>query len=478
MRPGKIISYHFSLRIREIYLSFVPVRGGKTEIIMEQLSFSEIAAAVGAKCIGEGYISDVCTDNRLAKPGSLFVAIVGENNDGHKFAPAAVKAGAAAVLVNHRIENLNAAQFVVGDTKKALGNIAHYYLKKLGTKVLAVTGSVGKTTTRNMAYAAVSAAMPAVKTMKNYNNDIGLPLSVLNQLEKKHKAAVLEMGMNHFGEIEYLSKIAEPDAAIITNIGMSHIENLGSREGILKAKMEVCKGLKDNAVLFLNGDDDLLCHADTKFKKIYYAIDNKTADYTAENIVLKENSASFDICYEDKTVPVNLRVAGKHNVYNALSAFCAAKYFGAGDLQAASALESFEGSDMRMEILNKNGYTIINDCYNASPDSVKAAVSVLANRKEKRKIAVLGDMLEMGDFSAEAHFETGKFCKENNIDLVLCTGKYGKDIARGAAECGKWFENKDMIINFLKENDISDCCILIKASRGMHFEDITQKLMA
>lgn len=213
-------------------------------------------------------------------------------------------------------------------------------------------------------------------------------------------------------------------------------------------------------------------------KKYTTAIDNKTADYTAKNIVLKENSASFDICYEDKTVPVNLRVAGKHNVYNALSAFCAAKYFGAGDLQAASALESFEGSDMRMEILNKNDYTIINDCYNASPDSVKAAVSVLANRKEKRKIAVLGDMLEMGDFSAEAHFETGKFCKENNIDLVLCTGKYGKDIARGAAECGKWFENKDMIINFLKENGISDCCILIKASRGMHFEDITQKLMA
>lgn len=444
---------------------------------MEKLSFKEVAAAVGAVCDDYGYVNDVCIDNRLAKPGCLFAAIEGENTDGHKYAESAVQNGAELVVVNRKLENIDAAQIVVDDTKKALGDLAKHCLEKLGTKVLAITGSVGKTTTRNMAFEAVNAGMPAIKTLKNYNNDIGLPLSVLTQVKKEHRVAVLEMGMNHFGEIEYLSKIARPDAAIITNIGMSHIENLGSQEGILKAKLEICTGLKDNGVLFLNGDDKLLYEADTDKRKVFFAIDNQKAEYLAKNIILSENGVNFEICYDQKCLPISLSTFGKHNVYNALAAFCAAKYFGVSDEDAIAGIESFIPSDMRMEIISTKDYAVINDCYNASPDSVKAAINVLAQRKEKKKIAILGDMLEMGKFAKDAHKNIGEFCKKSNIDLVLGVGENGKETVFGAGECGKWFESKEELVKFLKECDISNSCILVKASRGMHFEEITKSLI-
>ena len=445
---------------------------------MEKLSIKEIAEAVGGVLYGEdGYVCDVCTDNRLAKEGSLFAAIAGENHDGHSYAKAACENGASAVLISRDVPEVKASKIMVADTKKALGKLAEYYLDKIGAKVLAVTGSVGKTTTRNMAYAAVSKGLKAIKTIKNYNNDIGLPLTVLTQLERTHDTAVLEMGMNHFGEISYLSKLAKPSAAIITNIGMSHIENLGSREGILKAKLEICDGMKKDGVLFLNGDDEYLVSAADKldFKVRFYAVKNKNADYRAENITHTKDGVSFDLCCDKGRFKVLLGVPGEHNVYNALASFAAAVHFGVSPDDAISGLEEFCPENMRMEIINKENLCIINDCYNASPDSVKAAAQVLANMENKRKIAVLGDMLEMGSFAPAAHEETGKYVAER-ADAVICTGELGKYIKEGAGAKGEWFESKEAVISRLKAEK-GDCCILIKASRGMHFEDITNAVL-
>ncbi len=443
---------------------------------MEKMSLKEICLAAGGKLVGEdGFVDNVVTDNRLCKDGSLFVAIKGENHDGHKYAKAASEAGAVAVLVSCDTDAGSASKIIVDDTVSALGKISKYYLEKCNAKVLAVTGSVGKTTTRNMAHAAISEGKNAVKTIKNYNNNIGLPLTILSEVTNETEVAVLEMGMNHFGEISYLSSLACPESAIITNIGMSHIENLGSREGILKAKLEVLDGLKKDGVLILNGDDKYLWGEREKpFKKVYYGIENKEADFIAEEISYEKDKVSFTLCAKGEKYKVLLNVPGIHNVYNALSSFAAADYFNVSPDKAIAGLEKFYSSDMRLEIIKKENFTVINDCYNASPDSVLAALNVLKNMTGK-KIAVLGDMLEMGSYAPDAHRETGKKAKEI-CDLVISVGELGKYIKEGAGEKGIWFSSKEEAeehINREKDGSV----ILVKASRGMHFEEITKNIL-
>lgn len=445
---------------------------------MVKLSVKEIADATGGRLVGEDCFADsVCTDNRLAKPNCLFVAIAGENHDGHDYAAAACSAGAAAVLVQRDLEDVSCAKIIVPDTKKALGLLASYYLKKLGVRVLAVTGSVGKTTTRNMAHAAVAGAKNAVKTIKNFNNDIGLPLTVLTQVDSETELAVLEMGMNHFGEIAYLSEIAEPEAAIITNIGMSHIENLGSQEGILKAKLEVTRGLKKDGLLILNGDDDYLLSVKDSlgYNVKWFSVKDNSADFYAENIKASENGVSFDLCSAYGRFKVNLNVLGEHNVKNALASFAAAMHFGVSPEDAVGGLESFFAGDMRMEIIKKSDFDIINDCYNASPDSMRAAIDVLFKMERSEKIAVLGDMLEMGSFAPDAHRAVGVYAAQKS-DLVICTGELGKYIKEGAGEKGIWLEDKKEVLKKLDEVK-EGSCILIKASRGMHFEELTKGLL-
>lgn len=444
---------------------------------MEKLSISEIAEAVGGKLLGKDcFVCDVCTDNRLAKQGSLFIAIAGENHDGHKFAASAVENGAVAVMLEKDIKEISCGKIIVSSSKDALGRLGSYYLEKMGTKVLAITGSVGKTTTRNMAHSAVCCAKKAIKTIKNYNNDIGLPLTVLTQITKDTEIAVLEMGMNHFGEISYLSRLAKPECAIITNIGMSHIENLGSREGILKAKLEICDYMKSGGRLILNGDEPLLKGFEKEGTDVkYFSVKDKSADYYGENIVSEDGGVSFDLCSEKGVFKVKLNVPGEHNVYNALASFAAADFFGVLPELAVSGLGKFVPGDMRMEFIRKEDFCIINDCYNASPDSVKAALNVLGETKYKNKIAILGDMLEMGSFAPEAHRETGKYAAIK-ADKVICTGELGRFIKEGAADKGIWCEDKLSVIEEIKQIK-SDSCILIKASRGMHFEQITNALL-
>lgn len=443
---------------------------------MEKLTLKEIAECTNSDSVCDGFVTSVCIDNRLAEKGSLFVAIKGENNDGHKYAKEACERGSSAALVS--MDSGCDKQIFVSDTKKALGDIARYYLKKHPVKVIAVTGSVGKTTTRDMTYAAVNNGMSAIKTEKNFNNDIGLPLTVLNSLKDCHKAAILEMGMNHFGEIDYLAKIARPDIAIITNIGMSHIENLGSREGILKAKLEVCNGLAEDGVLVLNGDDEYLVNAERYTDKniVMFGINNPNVRFKAKNISQNEEILSFDICFDNKKEKISINCRGIHNVYNALAAFAAAVLAGVSPKLAAEGIEKFVPTAMRMELFDIENTKIINDCYNASPDSMRAAISVLSDMKEEKKIAILGDMLEMGSFAPKAHRQIGEFAKEKKIDMLLCTGELGKYIKDGFGDAGLWFETQENLLGFLKNEVLDNSCVLIKASRGMHFEKITDAI--
>ncbi|MDO5397641.1 MAG: UDP-N-acetylmuramoyl-tripeptide--D-alanyl-D-alanine ligase [bacterium] len=453
---------------------------------MQKLTLNDILeAAHGTLVCGDenAEFYDITTDSRATAGGKLFIPLVGDNFDAHNFINAAFDMGAGAVLTHKDTEPMIGKTIIrVNDTRIALGDIARYYKKKYNVPTVSVTGSVGKTTTKDMLYAVVSQKYKTLKTPGNYNNDIGLPLTVF-MLEKEHEAAVLEMGMNHFGEIDYLASIARPDIAVITNIGMSHIENLGSREGIFKAKTEVLKYLDSDKLLVVNGDDDYLStlKGAEPCRAVYYGINNPENDVYAKDIDDRGiDGISFTAVADGREYPVTVNNAGVHNVYNALAAICVGKELGISVESASEGIFNCEYTAMRMAITEEKGMTIINDCYNASPDSIRAALSVLKSTEAERSVAILGDVLEMGDFAAKAHYELGESVVENNVDLLVTVGVNSAQIAKGAKDKG--MEN---VVSFEKTLEAQRFCagavqkgdaVLIKASRGMHFEDIYNEI--
>lgn len=448
---------------------------------MEKLFVKEIAEATGASIVS-GSESDVfdtfITDSRKISYGCMFIPIKGEMFDGHDFIDSAIKSGAKGVLTQKDMRpSENCVILKVRDTKKALGDIARYYKKKLSVPSVAVTGSVGKTTTKDMIYFALSEAFNAHRTNLNFNNDIGVPFTVFG-LESRHNMLVCEMGMNHFGEIRYLSSITMPDVAAITNIGLSHIENLGSQEGILKAKLEVTENMKDGSVLVLNGDDKLLSNVSCEGKKIvYYGIENKSCDFRAEDIELFEDSVKFNAVYGDEKAAVTVRLPGEHNVYNALCAIACAHSFGVSMKDAARGIYKFESDGIRLSCSELKKIWLIDDCYNASPASVDAAVSVLCGARGKRKVAVLGDIKELGDYAPALHGKVGKSVARAGVDVILAIGDNCKFLSKAAIDEGvdKCFYFKTVddalceIENIICEGD----AVLVKASHSMHFERIT-----
>ena len=440
---------------------------------MEALKLSEIANACGGSFNKEAEITGVSIDTRKVKPGDLFICIKGERFDGHSFAEAAMEKGAAAVMVHSPVsESLPAV--TVENTSNALLTLSGYYRSKFDIPLVALTGSVGKTTTKEFTYLVVSSQYNTVKTLGNLNNEIGLP-QMLFQLDNSTEAAVIEMGMNHFGEIHRLTSSAQPNVALITNIGVSHIENLGSREGILKAKLEILDGLKKGSPLILNGDNDLLSTVKSDDYKIYfYGIEN--GDFKAENISEENGSTSFTVNYFGKSQKITIPTIGIHNVYNALAAFAVGFCLSIPPQQCADALGKYAPEGMRQKTVKAGGITVIEDCYNASPDSMKAAITTLANTEGKRKIAVLSDMLELGSYSDEAHRQVGEMAAENNIDLLFTFGEASVNIAEGAKSKGMknafHFNSKEemtaALLDTLEENDT----VIFKASRGMKLEDV------
>jgi UDP-N-acetylmuramoyl-tripeptide--D-alanyl-D-alanine ligase len=440
---------------------------------MELLTLSEVATAVNGELFGSADINAVCIDTRKITKGCLFICIKGERFDAHDFADEALEKGASAVMIDEDITP-NGPYVKVENTAKALLQLGGYYRSKFNIPVVALTGSVGKTTTKEFTYLVVSAKYNAIKTQGNLNNEIGLP-QMLFQIDNTVESAVIEMGMNHFGEISRLVNATKPTIGLITNIGVSHIENLGSRDGILKAKLELIEGLKKGAPLILNGDDDKLSTVKDDEHKIYfYGINN--GDFKADNIVETENSTSFVINYFGKSQSVTIPTIGIHNVYNALSAFAVGYFLDVDPQLSADALAQYVPAGMRQKVVKVGKITSIEDCYNASPDSMRAALRTLHDTNGNKKIAVLGDMLELGDYSKEAHLSVGKMVGENKIDFLLAYGTNAKYYVSAAKENGCdnafLFDNKEELSNKLLEIANDDDVVIFKGSRGMKLEDV------
>ena len=359
------------------------------------------------------------------------------------------------------------------DALQALGDIARGYRESDArrVRVVGVTGSVGKTTTKEMIACALSAELCTQKTEQNFNNNIGLPMTVLDLLPET-EAAVIEMGMNHFGEISYLTRIAKPDLAVITNIGTMHIENLGSREGICRAKLEILEGLSEDGTVILNGDEPLLRGAETGRRTLFFGIDTE-CDLRAEEIEEDFGGIRFTAVGFGRRVAVALPVEGRHNVYNALAALLAAHCLGVSMERAAKALAAFSNTGDRQNIFRKNGCTVIADCYNAGPESMAASLSILAKRKGGKRIAVLGDMLELGDHAPEAHRKIGALAAES-AELVLAYGPLSRLTAEAAGEKGRHFDTQEALLACLRAEARPNDTILFKASHGMHLEKVLE----
>lgn len=447
-----------------------------------RMSVKEIAHAVHGSYTGDGHIeiSSVCIDNRQALPGCLFIAIRGERLDGHQFAAAAVEAGAAAVLCHKEVEVFDVPVIRVEDTARALLDLAAWYRGTFDIPVVGVTGSVGKTTTKDMVACVLSARYHTLKTEGNFNNEIGLPLTVFD-LNKKHQAAVLEMGMSNFGEISRLSKVACPDVGIITKIGVSHMETLGSREGILKAKLEILDGMKGRAPLLINGDDDMLAAVkEAGHPIIRFGVGNDACDFLAQGIRQGEEETSFVIRYDGGKQEVTIPTVGIHAVYDATAAFAAGILLGVESGKAAAALGAYQPSGMRQHVVKRDGITVIEDCYNASPDSVQAALDTLKHMPCKgKRVAVLGDMLELGTISRQAHTKCGALAA-HSADILLTYGPMAAQYVQGAVTEGLkeayHFEDKaalaETLLSVLEKGDV----VLLKASRGMQLEEVLKTL--
>lgn len=450
---------------------------------MEKITLNEIAYVLGADAVGEADITDICIDTRKITNGCLFICIRGERFDAHNFASEAKEKGAAALMVDHKLD-IDLPQVIVGETSAAMLALSNYYRRKFVLPVVGLTGSVGKTTTKEFIALVLAAKYKTLKTQGNLNNEIGVP-QMLFRLDNQTEAAVIEMGMNHFGEIDRLSKAVEPTLALITNIGVSHIENLGSREGILKAKTEILHGMKHGSPLILNGDDDMLQTVDlgNAYPIITYAVKNTdNADFAAENIIEKEGKTTFTVSFCNHTVKqeITIPTIGIHNVYNALAAFAVGYTLQVDCQAAADALATYVPEGMRQKSVTFDGITCIEDCYNASPDSMKAALTTLSNTEGNRKIAVLADMLELGEYSKQAHMSVGEMVVENKIDYLFAYGEMAQCIVDAAKEKGMknayHFDNKnelcEKLIPLIQKGDT----IVFKASRGMKLEDVINKV--
>ena len=433
-----------------------------------------------------------CRDTRIIKPGDAYIGIKGENFDGNTLWQQAFENGATTAILQginfqnqdiEKYENKNIIE--VEDTIKALADIATYKRNLYGKDfpVVGVTGSVGKTSTKDIIANVVSQKYKTLKTQGNNNNEIGLPFTIFNL--KDHEAAVIEMGMNHFNEISKLTKIAKPTISVITNIGTSHIGNLGSRENILKAKLEILEGM-DKKVLVINNDNDLLHKYNLENKDVEkhtYGIENKS-DVMAEDIILNENNSAFICNLKGEKFKVKVPVGGIHFVYNALCAATVGNLLGLSIEQIKKGIETFELTKKRMDITElDNGVTVINDSYNASFESMQASLKYLSGLKNNRKIAVLGDMFELGEYSKELHEKVGKEVAKNNIDILICSGDNSKYIVEAAKENGMesdnlyYFEDKSKIQEFIKNIWKKGDAILFKASNGMKFFEIVENLL-
>ncbi len=461
----------------------------------------EIADVVGGKIETRNGADDhikitgIATSSSEGGDGVMFCAIKGSRVDGANYVPEACSLGTVCVMTTGLTEASDdvktpLAAIIVEDVIRALGVLAARYRDRSDATFVAVTGSVGKTTTKEMIASVMSTQFKTHKTRGNFNNELGLPLTLF-ELDPEDKVSVIELGMSNLGEIEYMSKIVRPDVAVITNIGTSHLASLGTRENICRAKMEICAGMSENGVLILNADEPLLFNeylkADKKPKLM--SVFNRNGDFRAVNIRTRTDGSTFDLIYSDKVVTnVEVSVQGRHNVYNALAAFSVGLVLGLDVESIRAGVASYLGTNMRQSIYDVGGITVIDDCYNASPESMRAAIDVLVSLAAKNNgtpAALLGDMLELGEYSRLLHDQLGQYAAGAKVVKLFCYGKMSDVVAEAAIKKGVRAENvfscldtrdpqtmADMIINTLSPGDV----LLVKASRGVHAEKVIEIL--
>ena len=458
---------------------------------MEALTLRQLLEAVNGTLLGEfndldAGVSEVSTDSRSIQPGCLFIPLEGERFDGHSFINSALESGAAGCLTARERENYLPGRFYikVRSTQRALWELARYYKKLFPIPFVAITGSVGKTTTKDMVAAVLGARFRVHKTEGNFNNDIGVPLTLL-KLEKTHQVCVVEMGMDHAGEIDYLGRLVEPDMALITNIGDAHIENLGSRENIFKAKCEIFPHLKEEGLAVLNGDDPMLAALkDTLPQHTVFVGGGEGLDYTACD--LNSDGAGHLNC-RVKTprsqFEADIPALGSHMIYPTLMAAAVGEALGMAPDEIVRGIGAFLPTKMRMNIIRcKGDIVILNDAYNANPQSMRAAAAVLGDAGQKRrKVAVVGDMKELGPGSEQFHRAVGGYFAQSGANRLIAIGDLARFMAEGAKDAGleqaDYFPTLDAAKNALSREVRAGVTILVKASRSMAFEKIVDFLL-
>lgn len=460
---------------------------------MKHMTLEAIAASCNGKLHSAGAdltktAAGIVIDSRKVEKDFVFIATKGERADGHSFIPGVMEKGALAVVCERAPEEENIPYILVKDSFLALQEIAEYYRKQLDVKVVGITGSVGKTSTKEFIAGVLSQKYKVLKTEGNFNNEIGLPLTVL-QIKEEHEMAVLEMGISHFGEMHRLSRIARPDICVITNIGQCHLEFLGTREGILKAKSEIFDYADEQAEVFVNGDDDMLITIKEvngkKPLRFGLSAENDVYATEIENRGLFGSEAKIHGDKNKECFEVTIPLPGEHMVYNALAATAVAEFAGLSTEQIQAGICAVKPVGGRSNIIRAEKYTLIDDCYNANPVSMEAAIDLL-NMALTRKCAVLGDMFELGENSDALHERVGKYAVEEGIDILICTGENSLFMYEAAGQKKEelhaatelfYFETKEEMENsiegILREKDT----VLIKASHGMGFDSLVKKLL-
>ncbi len=458
--------------------------------MMPNMTLKNIAEAcegiyVGDEAFADKIICGAVIDSRLVEKDYLFIPIKGERVDGHNFIPQVFEKGACCVLSEIELENPAGPYIRVESSEIALKKIAAFYRQSLPIKVVGITGSVGKTSTKEMVASVIAQKYNVHKTAGNFNNEIGLPLTVLG-IRAEHEVAILEMGISEFGEMRRLSMVANPDVCVVTNVGLCHLENLGDRDGVLKAKTEMFEFMKDGGLAILNGDDDKLC-TKTNVKgrdSVFFGFEegplaNKSI-YATEVVNLGFEGMEAVIHTPQGDFEATITIPGEHNVYNALAATAVGLELGLTLEEIKKGIAEAKTIAGRTNLIRANGYNVIDDCYNANPVSMEAALDVLSHAKG-RTIAVLGDMGELGEDEKELHFGVGKCVAEKKIHTLFCAGVLAAEYKAGTEsvenECKVFrFENRDdmldALLSYVKEGDN----ILIKASHFMGFTEVVETL--
>ena len=455
---------------------------------MKNMSLQKIAEACNGIYHGDAEkaaceVSSVVIDSRKVQNDSLFIAIKGARVDGHSFIPQVMENGALCSVSEQDLGDVPYPYIKVASCEQALKDIAEHYRRSLDIKVVGISGSVGKTSTKEMIASVLSEKYNVLKTEGNFNNEIGLPLTVFN-LREEHEIAVLEMGISNFGEMTRLARVARPDICVITNIGVAHIENLGSRDGILRAKTEMFDSMNPEGTIILNGDDDKLRGYVPKngIAPVYFGLDPSCPYHAGsiQNMGLRGTTAEFITPSEQ--FEAHISIPGDHMIYNALAGIAVGTALGMTSDEIRRGIEKLVPLAGRNNLIETEHYTIIDDCYNANPASMQASIAVLSEA-DTRAVAILGDMFELGESGPQMHYETGKYAADCGIDVLVCIGELSKETARGARENSvpsqieihEYLTKDDFFRDsskILKEKDT----ILVKASHGMNFAQIVDKL--